>query len=240
MAMDKMIAHQKAERGEVATEKQADPEAITVEEQNEVEQAEPEAQAQDAQEPPQSQPTPPTESTATKKFKVCAICCKEKALLDGNSSAELDQEIDDEKARMVEKLGRPLKLREQKAVERRVENARDREKQRAKDERRAARDEAERKKKGKGATSASPQEEKEEDSDSDDDEDALNQSNHDGGEDMTDEEDDESVADESESDDEDDPFLKAVGGKEKLLTGEAYQKMLVQREQMGKLTLGDN
>jgi hypothetical protein len=33
--------------------------------------------------------------------------------------------------------------------------------------------------------------------------------------------------------DEEDPFLQAVGGESKLLTGEAYQKMLLEREQQG-------
>jgi hypothetical protein len=38
--------------------------------------------------------------------------------------------------------------------------------------------------------------------------------------------------------DEEDPFLHAVGGESKLLTGEAYQKMLLEREQKGLASKG--
>ena len=41
-------------------------------------------------------------------------------------------------------------------------------------------------------------------------------------------------SDHVEEEDEDDPFLKAVGGKDKLLVGEDYQKMLLAREQQYK------
>ena len=66
---------------------------------------------------------------------------------------------------------------------------------------------------------------KEEDCDEDDEE---------GGEDdngdETDEEEENESNDSESEEDEDDPFLKAVGGKDKLLVGEEYQKMLLAKE----------
>jgi hypothetical protein len=140
-------------------------------------------------------------------FKVCAICCKEKALSDDNNTTEMDQEIDDQKRKMEQKLGRPLKLREQKAIERKVERAIEKEKQRAKEERRRLREEAA----GKDERSQA---------------DASNSSQDEHSNEMLS---DDSMDDDIHSEDEDDPFLKAIGGKEMLLTGEAYQKYLLQK-----------
>jgi hypothetical protein len=42
---------------------------------------------------------------------------------------------------------------------------------------------------------------------------------------------DEMDTDDDQDEDENDPFLKAVGGADKLLTGEAYQQSLLQKEQ---------
>lgn len=141
-------------------------------------------------------------------FKVCAVCCKEKALPDDNDTSEMDQEIEVQKRKMEEKLGRPLKLREQKAIERKVEKTIEREKQRAKEERRRLREEAAANNNdGQSRVSKYSQ----------DDESVENLS-------------DASFEDEIHSeDDEDDPFLKAIGGKEMLLTGEAYQRHLLQK-----------
>eukprot|EP01083_Nonionella_stella_P277596 943668_1 len=38
-----------------------------------------------------------------------------------------------------------------------------------------------------------------------------------------------------ENDDNFDPFLQAIGGKDKLLTGEAYQKMMLEKERLEKV-----
>lgn len=148
----------------------------------------------------------------TKGFRVCGICCKAKALPDAHGISDVEQEIDERKVLMVQKLGRPLKLRESKAIERKVEGAREKEKQRAKEERRRLRDES-----GKGTSKA----------------DANNDINAKDPE-VDDSEEKEasegSVGNDVESDDEEDPFLKAIGGKEKILFGEAYQKQLLENQ----------
>mmetsp|Transcript_4611 Transcript_4611/g.8868 ORF Transcript_4611/g.8868 Transcript_4611/m.8868 type:complete len:290 (-) Transcript_4611:83-952(-) len=142
-------------------------------------------------------------------FIVCAVCCKERALPDDNDNSEISQEIEDQKIKMEQKLGRPLKLREQKAIERRVERTIEREKQRAKEERRRLRDEAAANNiDGQSHVSNSSQ---------DDESQGKNLSDASFEDDMHSE------------DDEEDPFLKAIGGKEMLLTGEAYQKHLLQK-----------
>ena len=70
------------------------------------------------------------------------------------------------------------------------------------------------------------------------DEDGENEDTHDEGlgpvveEDALDDDDDNDIPDYG--DDEDDPFLKAIGGADKLLTGEADQRKLM--EQMKKAT----
>lgn len=143
----------------------------------------------------------------TEGFKVCAMCCKEKALPDQNDSSEMEQEIEDKKAALEEKLGRPLKLRESKGIERKVERALEIEKQRAKEERRRLRDEeASAKKENKGSDTVAKSDRV-----------------------------DASLRNDIESDDEEDPFLKAIGGKSKMLTGEAYQKHLLAKEEKKRL-----
>ena len=156
------------------------------------------------------------EQQTPKCVKVCAICCKEEALPDENVASELDQEIEDQKAKMEQKLGRPLKLREQKAIERKVERAIEKEKQRAKEERRRLRDEA--MKKGK-------------------DDDTRNRNNNHHEDKFPSDEAKTNFA-ESNYEEEEDEFLKAIGGQSKLLTGEAYQQMLLQKhEEMKELDL---
>lgn len=163
--------------------------------------------------------------------RVCTVCCKEPALPDQNDSSEAEQKVEDLTEKMEAKLGRPLKLREQKGIERRVDREIEKEKQRLKDERRRARGhtvtEAEETKAVEGedehdASNQSINSNRDTNInhyDDDDDENPLDKSHHDGGEDM-----------ENSDDEEDDAFLKAVGGKDKLLIGEAYQKMLLQNE----------
>jgi len=139
-------------------------------------------------------------------FKVCAMCCKEKALPDQNDCSEMEQEIEDKKLAMEEKLGRPLRLRESKGIERKVERAVEIEKQLAKEERRRLRDEAAKATKQKTGNDIDTKTKK------------INS----GG------------RNDIESDDEEDPFLKAIGGQAKMLTGEAYQKYLLAMEEEKK------
>ncbi len=59
----------------------------------------------------------------------------------------------------------------------------------------------------------------------------------DDGDDDDDDEDDDDLDDSDEDmSDTEDPFLQAVGGADKLLTGDAYQNMLLQREQRSMQT----
>lgn len=119
-------------------------------------------------------------ASARTYYRVCAMCVKEPAI-----RSQEDQEDDNS-----EPLGRKLRLREIKTLERQEERAMA----------------AKRKKK------------KSDDSDGSD-EDHLDLGSSD--EDMSDTE---------------DPFLQAVGGADKLLTGDAYQNMLLQREEAKKQT----
>lgn len=155
-----------------------------------------------------------------KVCRVCAMCCKAAALRNDDEDDQKAQ-VDEMKREMEEKLGRQLKLREAKAIERKVERALEKEKQEAKERRRMLREESMRNRK----MSADGEE--------------LDQDDHCGLEDLytysKDEDVDEKVDFHSsfrgnaDFGDEDDEFLKAVGGQEKLLTGEAYQKMLLAR-----------
>lgn len=163
--------------------------------------------SQDEQTDEQHENVPKEKELRPEGFKVCAMCCKEKALIEGNENTEMDQEIEDQKRKMEQKLGRPLKLREQKAIERKVERAIEREKQRAKEERRRLREEATGKDSDHvpgGSNSSQP---------------SQSQESVSGG----------SIEEEIHSDDEDDPFLNAIGGKEMLLTGEAYQQYVLKK-----------
>mmetsp|Transcript_7830 Transcript_7830/g.9062 ORF Transcript_7830/g.9062 Transcript_7830/m.9062 type:complete len:183 (-) Transcript_7830:194-742(-) len=155
-----------------------------------------------------------------KVFKVCAMCCKAPALVD-DDDADLKAQVEELKREMEQKLGRQLKLRESKAIERKVERNQEKEKQEAKERRRALRIESMKNAK------------------LEDDEASLDQDDHCGLEDLytysKDEVVDEKVDFHSKfrkgiEFDEDDDLLKAVGGRQKLLTGEAYQKMLLERE----------
>lgn len=152
--------------------------------------------------------------------KVCAMCCKEKALKDPNDTIEMDDEIDEAKAKLEEKLGRPLKVRESKNLERKIERKWEKEKEDAKLERRRLREEAENKNK-------TPKIDDEPTNDGDDD-DEKNDNNDDEEAEEADLS-DHSDANEIESDGEQDEFLKKIGGK--MLIGKAYQKMLLQREE---------
>lgn len=160
-------------------------------------------------------------------FKVCAICCKDRALPNQNDGSGLDEKIEELTAKMEEKLGRTLKLREQKAIERKVERAKEKEKELLKEERRRAREEAE---KLKGAEKKMylgyHNDDKEEC--------PLDPSVDEGGKDLSLSDDDvrsyEREETESEYNEDNHDFLNEIGGRGELLTGEAYQKMLLQKE----------
>jgi hypothetical protein len=137
----------------------------------------------------------PVAGTPSAKLRACAVCVKELALPDS----------DDEEDDLADQVGR-IRLRERKAMERKVE----RDAKEAKEARKAAR-----------AT----------DVDEEDGADHANRYNND-----TSDAGDDSSKDVGANDglEEEDPFLKAVGGADKLLTGEAYQEKLL-AEQAGQL-----
>mmetsp|Transcript_15525 Transcript_15525/g.18928 ORF Transcript_15525/g.18928 Transcript_15525/m.18928 type:complete len:287 (+) Transcript_15525:79-939(+) len=145
----------------------------------------------------------PSTSSTPAAGKVCAICVKEPAKVDQSEKGEMEDEIQKKIALQETKLCRPLKLREQKAIERKVEREYEKRKQEAKEERRRVR----------GAEAAFEENinQEEETNNCTEKETEIENKN------MPEEEDD-------------DPFLKAIGGKEKLLTGEAYQKMLMEKQ----------
>lgn len=149
----------------------------------------------------------------TKCRRVCAICCKARAMKVESDGTQAEREIERMKAEMEVKLGRPLKLRESTGIERKVHRGIEKKKQAAKEERRRLREEGMRK-----------------DANDQDGGDGEQQAEDDAN--VEEEVPDTTVEKESETndDEEEDPFLKAVGGQDKLLTGEAYQKMMLERE----------
>jgi hypothetical protein len=134
--------------------------------------------------------------------RVCAVCVKELALPDPEEEGD-DRDFIDQMAR--------LKLRERRALERKI----------AKEEREAE-EEARRLKNGDGGNS-------EDGEDDDENGDDNSQNNLDPLQEGDDEDDSDYAPDYG--DDEDDPFLKAIGGADKLLTGKAYQQKLLQQQQ---------
>lgn len=156
---------------------------------------------------------PETVEEETKCRRVCAICCKARAMRVESDGTQAEREIEILKAEMEEKLGRPLKLRESKGIERKVHRGIEKKKQAAKEERRRLRELGMRK-------------EANEQDGGDDEQQVEEEDDADGEEEVP----DATVEKEIETDEEEDPFLKAVGGQEKLLTGEAYQQMMLERE----------
>lgn len=140
--------------------------------------------------------------------RACAMCVKEPALPDVESE-------DGDSVPLHSANGRRLKLREQKAMERKLVKEQEQAKLVAKEKRRQERE-------GGKETAA------------DDDDDSVLEGNDkaegdieaneraDVGDDLGDEE-----------QQEEDPFLKAVGGADRLLTGKAYQEMLLQTDSTG-------
>lgn len=134
-------------------------------------------------------------STSKKRpcHRVCAMCVKEPALPDEDN--EQDASIDTIAA------GRKLKLRERRALERKI-----------------AKQEQEDAVQSKCQANGNAAQE---------DEHQENVVLQDENNEMSDDE----LVLENGSDTEEDDLIKAVGGQDKLLTGEAYQKMLLEREQ---------
>ena len=144
---------------------------------------------------------------------VCAMCCKQPAMEDSNSNLDIDNQIEQQIAVMEQKLNRPLKLRETKAIERKVIRAHEKEKERLKEERRRAREEEEQQ-----------QQDEEEEAEGDNENGTNGDDNGYLG--RVEEED---GYNEDENDDDFDPFLQAIGGQDKLVTGEAYQRMILEK-----------
>ncbi|KAL7483643.1 hypothetical protein ACHAW6_009289 [Cyclotella cf. meneghiniana] len=153
----------------------------------------------------------------SRRIRVCAMCTREPALskydkLDGEGAGELIariQELEDAlESGMDSADGHKLTLREVKAIERQLDKLRLEMKEKGK------------KNKKKDAVN--------EDGDGEE----AESDDHDESE-SDDDESDQIEEDEDDDDDDDrnDPFLLAVGGREKLLVGEEYQKMLLAREQ---------
>ncbi len=140
--------------------------------------------------------------------RVCAICVKEIALPDAGGPAHSIEDI-------IARMG-PMSLRQRKGLERQLLRQHDEQD-------------------GTGKAHAHEGEPDDGEQDEDEDEDEDEETNDD---DTNDEEDDaHSDPDEIKDDirkvlddcDEDDPFLVAIGGADKLLVGEAYQKMLLSK-----------
>ena len=165
--------------------------------------------------------------------KVCAMCVKEPAKDDDNINSTMEAQIEEKIRQMEEKLNRPLKLRESKAIERKIQRDHEREKERLKEERRRARDEA------AGIIHDDNVSDQKDDDDDDDDDDDLEEGDDVESHDDSDSKDNESRKDSEEDDDINDPFLQAIGGQEKMLTGEAYQQMLLEKERLEKIKLSN-
>ena len=159
-----------------------------------------------------SQPTEKAAAAAIKRarrrLRVCAMCTSEPALSKYSNGDAEDEHLIEEIHLIEDKIedgiadnGKKLTLREIKTLERKIEKLHSEIK-----ERRRQRKEGN-------------------DDDDDHDDNSEEQDEASGGEDN-----DSEQFDDEEEDEANDPFLLAVGGKDKLLVGEEYQKMLLARE----------
>ena len=146
----------------------------------------------------------------TKQRKVCAMCVKEYAKEDENGENDIETEIEEKTLLLEEKLNRPLRLREKNAIERKVCRAHEQEKARLKEERRRAR---------------------------------WGDEDQEIGDDIIESDEGGEIEEEGEEKEEDvdenDDFLQAVGGKDKLLTGEAYQQMLLKKTRFDEMQISN-
>lgn len=149
----------------------------------------------------------------TKNKKVCAMCVKDLVKEEDGENSAIETQIEENIRLMEQKLNRPLKLRESKAIERKIHRDHEKEKARLKEERRRARE-------GLEANNGEDGE----------DEKVISESDQDSNDESV-------IEDDDDDDDSADPFLQAVGGKDKLLTGEAYQQMMLQK--MAKIQISN-
>lgn len=170
--------------------------------------------------------------TTKRRIRVCAICASEPALSKYNLDGDVDEELIDKIHELEDVIemgihpedGHKMTLREVKGVERELEKLKLEVK--------------ERKKRGRIVGEGEKEEEGNEDEEEGDDEGDDGAGSEDGHEGASADDDAESVdendgqgADDDDDDDANDPFLLAIGGKDKLLVGEEYQKMLLAKEQ---------
>jgi len=148
--------------------------------------------------------------------RVCEICVKDYAMTT-NADEDADGDLDDMLASQTDRL----KLRERRALQRKME--------RMQEEKRTKKN----KKKGTAAESIEEEADENDGDSSDNHDDEIGGERHEETLDEHDDTKEESSPDEDNIeehiDEEEDPFLKAVGGADKLLTGEAYQKALLER-----------
>ena len=158
-----------------------------------------------------SQPTEEAAAAAIKRarrrLRVCAMCTSEPALSKYSNGDVEDEHLIEEIHLIEDKIedgvadnGKKLTLREIKTLERKIEKLHSEIKERRRQR-------------------------KEGNDDDDHDDNSEEQDEESGGEDG-----DSEQFDEEDEDEANDPFLLAVGGKDKLLVGEEYQKMLLARE----------
>lgn len=151
---------------------------------------------------------------ARRRLRVCAMCASEPALSKYSYGDGEDEDLIEDIHLLEDKIedgvnddGKKLTLREIKSMERKIEKL-----QLEMKERRKAR------------------ESKDDEEENDDGEDG---SDGDDGQEVDSVEFDKAAEEQDDDDDDDanDPFLQAIGGKDKLLVGEEYQKMLLARGQ---------
>mmetsp|Transcript_8605 Transcript_8605/g.17902 ORF Transcript_8605/g.17902 Transcript_8605/m.17902 type:complete len:364 (-) Transcript_8605:757-1848(-) len=167
-----------------------------------------------------------------RRVRVCAVCASEPALSKYNLDGDVDEELIDKIHELEDIIemgihpedGHKMTLREVKGVERELEKLKLEVK--------------ERKRRGRVDGEGENEEEGNEDQEEGDGEDDDGASGEDGDGGASADEDAESVdendgqgANGDDDDDANDPFLLAIGGKDKLLVGEEYQKMLLAKEQ---------
>jgi len=167
---------------------------------------------------------------------VCAMCVKEPALTDDSSKSHTQEimqtKINAQVERKEKVFGRALRLREMKAVERNVIEAFKEERERLRAEKRRT---ADADSESSGENNNGEVDDDDEDcvelSSQSDEDNAINDLDSDNDFKELDDHQYGYVCSESPADnDEEDPFLKAVGGAQNLLVGDAYRQRLLEKE----------
>lgn len=155
------------------------------------------AKAQEVQQNEQEQGDTGMEPSNGPYRRVCAVCVKEPAIYDDTDEDDIEAKLSQKLRQAEAAKGRPLKLREVKAMERQLVKQ----------------------------TQSQSQEQQENDDDDDghSKEDPQPQQSDDNDQALRKDTNDTFNIPDQDDDDDDDPFLKAVGGADQLLTGEAYQ-----------------